>query len=84
LVSKKVCNPETRILSQGVLSSFLILVLAFGVNTITVFGQAAQTNTYENDEFGFSLQHPSDWEEIEPSSAEIQLIGSVPYIIKFQ
>jgi hypothetical protein len=30
------------------------------------------------------LQHPSDWEEIEPSSAEIQLIGSVPYIIKFQ
>jgi len=40
--------------------------------------------TYESKEFGFTLEHPSDWQVEEPSIYEIELIGHRPYSIRME
>ena len=38
-----------------------------------------ETETYENDEFGFAFEHPSNWKVEEPSPNEITLVPTTSH-----
>lgn len=53
------------------------------ISTANIFTQD-EFETYENEEFGFAIEYSSDWKPETLSSFEIEMVGYVPYIIKFE
>lgn len=51
---------------------------------LTGSNAVGEFETYESKEFGFTIEHPSDWQPEEPSSFEIEMVGHRPYIIRME
>jgi HSP20 family molecular chaperone IbpA len=68
------------------LTPFLIIGIfsyLVSASTAQIFAQE-EFEIYRSEEFGFAVEHPSDWKAEEPSSYEIELIGHRPYVIRME
>jgi eukaryotic-like serine/threonine-protein kinase len=75
----------TIVLTTATIFLFVILTGNQGQTShITNTFAQEEFEAYENEEFGFTLEHPSNWEVTEPSSYEIQLVGHRPYAIRME
>jgi hypothetical protein len=61
----------------------LLLSIIVSIPSVSTFAQNG-TKTYENEEFGLTLEHLSEWKPVEPSSFETELVGGRPYVIRME
>lgn len=54
------------------------------MSQLTESNAVEEFETYESKEFGFTIEHPSDWQPKEPGSFEIELVGHRPYITRME
>ena len=57
----------------------IVISIIVSIPSVSTFAQNG-TETYENDEFGFAFEHPSNWKVEEPSPNVISLSGKPPII----
>jgi hypothetical protein len=75
----------TIVLTTATIFLFVILTGNQGqIGHISNTFAQEEFEAYENEEFGFTLEHPSNWEVTKPSSYETQLVGHRPYVIRME
>jgi hypothetical protein len=61
----------------------IAISIILSIPSVSTFAQNG-TETYENEEFGFTLEYPTEWKPEEPSSFETELVGGRPYVIRME
>jgi hypothetical protein len=81
-----VSNRGAEVIKNFLVANVTIMSVISYSLTISAANIFAQDNLeiFENEEFGFALEYPSDWKAEAPSSFEIEMVGHVPYVIKIE